>query len=235
MAIICGLYSIWRMARLLPLEQADGAIDRAHSIADWQERFLLPNELTLQRFLIDNDWLGWLSSLYYTGVHVPALWVFLIWLFLRQRHAFSQWRNLLAILTAFCLFIRFIRVAPPRYLSDLGFIDLPAEYGLSPYGPIGSGISPQFAAMPSIHVAWAAIVSLGIVAASDSKWRWLGLGHLIITVLVVSGTGHHWWADGLIIAPLLAASWAIDRYGRRMLARLTNRMPPSEDRQPVPA
>jgi len=169
MTIITGLYSIWRMARKLPLVQADGAIERAHSIAEWQDRFLLPSELTVQEFLIEYDWLGRLASLYYTGLHVPALWVFLVWLFVRQRHAFSQWRNLLAILTAFCLFIRFIRVAPPRFLPELGFIDRPAVYDLSPYGPIGTGVSPQFAAMPSIHVAWAAIVSIVVVAASISN------------------------------------------------------------------
>ena len=218
MTIIAVLYSIWRMARTLPLVQAEGALDRARSIAEWQDRFLLPTELSVQQFLIDNDWLARLASLYYVGLHVPALWVFLVWLFIRQRHAFSQWRNILAIVTAFCLFIRFVRVAPPRFLPELGYIDLPAVYDLSPYGPIGTGVSQQFAAMPSIHVAWAAIVSIGAVAASTSKWRWLALAHLIITVIVVAGTGHHWWADGLIIAPIMAIAWLMDRYGRQLFA-----------------
>jgi len=224
MAIICTLYSIWRMARRLPLEQTDGAIDRGRSIAEWQESVFLPSELTVQEFLINNEWLAWLASLYYVSVHVPALWVFLVWLFLRQRHAFVRWRNLLAVLTAFCLFIRFIRVAPPRFLPDLGFIDLPEVYNLSPYGPVGTGVSQQFAAMPSIHVAWAAIVSLGAVAASTSKWRWLMLGHLIVTVVIVAGTGHHWWSDGLIIAPLLLASAAIDTWIIRPLTAAASRL-----------
>jgi hypothetical protein len=217
MTIICGLYSIWRMARKLPLVQAEGALDRGRSIADWQDRVGIPSELTVQEFLIDNDWLGWLASLYYVGLHVPALWVFLVWLFVRQRHAFSQWRNILALVTAFCLFIRFIRVAPPRFLPELGFIDLPFQYDLSPYGPVGTGVSQQFAAMPSIHVAWSAIVSVGAVAASTSRWRWFALLHVIITVVVVAGTGHHWWADGLIIAPIMVASWALDQGGRRVV------------------
>jgi len=229
MAIISSLYSIWRMARKLPLVQAEGALDRGRSIAEWQDHFYLPSELTLQHFLIDHDWLGRLASLYYIGLHVPVLWIFLVWLFIRQRHAFSRWRNALAILTAFSLFIRFVRVAPPRFLPELGFIDLPAVYDLSPYGPIGTGVSQQFAAMPSIHVAWSAIVSFGVVAASPSKWRWLALSHVIITLLVVAGTGHHWWADGLIIGPLLAASLAIDTYGRKILTWLTERYRASPD------
>lgn len=217
-AIIATLYSIWRMARKLPLVQADGAIERGRSIADWQDRLFLPSELTLQEFVLDHDWLARLTSLYYVGVHVPGLWVFLVWLFVRQRHAFSRWRNVLAIVTAFCLFIRFVRVAPPRFLPELGFVDVPAIYGLSPYGPVGTGVSQQFAAMPSIHVAWAAVVSVGVVAASPSRWRWLAMLHLIVTLLVVAATGHHWWADGLIIAPIMVFAMLADQYGRRLLS-----------------
>jgi len=220
MTIITVLYSIWRMARKLPLVQADGALDRGRAIADWQERLLLPTELSVQEFLIEHDWLGRLASLYYIGLHVPALWMFLLWLFVRQRHAFSQWRNILAIVTAFCLFIRFIRVAPPRFLPELGYIDLPAVYDLSPYGPVGTGVSQQFAAMPSIHVAWSAVVSIGIVAASNSRWRWLALAHVLITFVVVAGTGHHWWADGLIIAPIMGVAWLMDHYGRQLASRV---------------
>lgn len=223
MTIISILYSIWRMARKLPWTQADGALDRGRSIAGWQDRLWLPSELSVQQFLIDHDRIGELASLYYIGLHVPALWGFLVWLFLRHREHFPRWRNALAILTAFCLFIRFIRVAPPRFLPELGFIDLPAVYGLSPYGPVGTGVSQQFAAMPSIHVAWSAIVSIGVVAASTSRWRWLALSHVVITTIVVAGTGHHWWADGLIIAPLLAAALALDHHGRRRMAALTGR------------
>ena len=221
LAILASLYSVWRMARLLPLEQADGAIERGRSIAEWQDRFFLPSELRLQEFLLDHETLARIASLYYTGMHVPMLWVFLIWLFWRHRPEFSRWRDALAILTAFCLFMRFVRVAPPRFLTDLGFIDLPARYGLSPYGEVGTGVSEQFAAMPSIHVAWAAIISIGAVSAGTGRWRWLALSHLVITLFVVAATGHHWWADGLIIAPLLVASLAIDHYGRRALAHYT--------------
>ena len=216
LTIITTLYAIWRMARKLPLHQSDGAVERARSIVDWQEAVFLPSELTLQEFLLRHDWLARFASLYYAGLHVPALLVFLVWLFWRQRHAFARWRNILAILTAFCLFIRFIRVAPPRFLTDLGYIDLPAQYGLSVYGEVGTGVSPQFAAMPSIHVAWAAIVSLGVVAASTSRWRWWALAHLVLTILVVAGTGHHWWADGLIIFPLIAVAMLMDSAGRRL-------------------
>ena len=62
MTIISVLYSIWRMARKLPLVQAEGALDRGRSIAEWQDRIGLPSELAAQEFLIDHDWLATLFA-----------------------------------------------------------------------------------------------------------------------------------------------------------------------------
>lgn len=218
--ILATLYAVWRMARKLPLYQSEGARQRARDIVDLQDTLLLPSELSLQRFVMRWDWLSWLSSAYYAGVHVPATIAFLVWLFWRHRDRFGQWRNILAITTACCLVIRFWRVAPPRFLGELGYIDLPAEYGLSPYGPVGTGVSPQFAAMPSIHVAWAAVAAFGIVSAGDHRWRSLWLGHLVATLLVVSATGHHWWLDGLVAIAIVAFAWWLDRLGRHVLAQV---------------
>jgi len=216
-AFVASLYSIWRMAKNLPLEQADGAIDRARDIVRLQEMMYLPSELSLQQFVLDHEWLGQLSAAFYAIAHVPGIIIFLVWLYARHRDVYPHWRNALAILTAFCLFIRFVKVAPPRFLSDLGYVDLPEIYNMSVYGEAGTGVSSQFAAMPSLHVAWAAVVAFGALAASTSRWRWIGMAHLVITMLVVAATGHHWWLDGIVALGLLWLSLQIDTTGRRMV------------------
>ena len=134
----------------------------------------------------------------------------MIWLFWRHRDVYSRWRNSLAMLTAACLVIRYIRVAPPRFLPELGYVDLATNYGLSVYGPVGTSVSDQFAAMPSIHVGWAALVSFGIVAASTSRWRRVFMAHLVLTVYAVTATGNHWWFDSIAAVVLLAAALCID-------------------------
>jgi hypothetical protein len=106
--------------------------------------------------------------------------------------------------------IRYLRVAPPRFLPELGYVDLATSYGLSVYGPVGTGVSDQFAAMPSIHVGWAALVSFGIVAASTSKWRWVFMAHIVLTVYAVTATGNHWWFDSIAAIALLFAALRID-------------------------
>ena len=218
-ALISALYAVWRVARKLPLAQNDGAIERARSIVDFQEAIFLPTELSLQQLILRNDWLGWPTTLYYAVLHVPALIVFLIWLFVFHRAHFAHWRNGLVFLTGMCLVIRFWRVAPPRFLADLGYEDLSEQFGPSIYGPVGTGVSDQFAAMPSIHVGWAAVVSLGIFAVSTSRWRWFFLLHVIITIIVVSASGNHWWLDGIVAIGLLMVGLWLDTFVRSRVAR----------------
>ncbi len=234
-AFVASLYSVWRMAKNLPLTQADGAIDRAYDIVAVQDFFHLPSELTLQRFLLDHDWLAWFSAYYYAMAHVPAIVVFLIWLYARHREVYPHWRNALAILTAFCLFIRFVKVAPPRYLTELGYVDISALQGIDVYGEAGTGVSSQFAAMPSLHVAWAAVVAFGMLAATTSRWRWTGTVHLVVTMLVIAATGHHWWLDGIVALVLLALALQIDTLGRRAVASLRRAavIEPATDAEPA--
>jgi hypothetical protein len=217
-ALVSGLYSIWRIARTLPFVRDEGAIERARDIVRFESWLHLPSELSLQELVLRSDIAARMTNWYYAVLHVPALVAFLIWLFARHRDVYPRWRNGLAMLTGCCLVIRFVRVAPPRFLPDLGYIDLSTRYGLSVYGPVGTGVSDQFAAMPSIHVGWAAVVSLGIISASASRWRWLFGLHLVVTLLVVSATGHHWWLDGIVAIALLLAGLRVDDFIRKRRA-----------------
>ena len=189
----------------------------------------------MQQLVLDHDWLARFSNVYYAVAHVPTLIVFMVWLFARHPEAYPRWRNSLAILTAFCVVIRFVRVAPPRFLPDLGYIDLSTYYGMSLYGPVGTGVSDQFAAMPSIHVGWAAVVSFGIVAASTSRWRWLAILHIVLTMLVVSATGNHWWLDGIVAIALLFIAIGVDAGVRRLASSRVVQPSESLIGSPVPS
>lgn len=213
LTLMALLYGIWRLARVLPLDQSGGAIERGRQVNQLQRYLHFPTELSLQHFVLNHEWLGRAINFYYAVAHVPATLIFLVWLFSRHRIAYPRWRNCLAILTGLCLIIRFIRVAPPRFLPDLGYIDLATRFGLSIYGPVGTGVSDQFAAMPSIHVGWAAVVSFGVVAAGTSRWRWLFLLHLVISILAVSATGNHWWLDGIVAIILLGVAMLFGSVG----------------------
>ena len=218
-ALVASLYSTWRLARQLPLTREQGALERARQIVQFQADIHLPTELSLQQFVLSSDWLARATNTYYAAMHVPTLLIFLVWLYVRHREEYPHWRNGLVFLTACCLEIRFLRVAPPRFLTDLGYVDLSTRYGMNIYGPISEGVSDQFAAMPSIHVGWAAVVSFGVVMVSTSWWRWLFGLHVVITMLVVSATGNHWWLDGIVAILLLCVGLVLDTRVRAARAR----------------
>ncbi|MEJ7635831.1 phosphatase PAP2 family protein [Aeromicrobium sp.] len=228
LALISALYAVWRLARQLPLTHESGALERARRIDDFQQILHLPTEISMQHFVIRHDTWAAITNDYYATLHVPGLIVFMVWLFVRHRDHYAHWRNGLAGLTAFCLVIRFVRVAPPRFVQELGFVDLSATHGFDVYGDVGTGISDQFAAMPSIHVGWAAVVALGVFATSTSRWRWVIVLHLPLTIFVVAATSHHWWMDGVVAIGLLYISLAVDTRVRQQVAR-------RRDPVPVPA
>jgi membrane-associated phospholipid phosphatase len=88
-----------------------------------------------------------------------------------------------------------------------GFIDTGLTFGQSVYGPESSGgVANQFAAMPSLHVGWAALIALSMILITRSKWRWLWLLHPIITFSVVVVTGNHYWLDGIAALLLIVVS-----------------------------
>ena len=215
-ALIMGLFAIWQLAGTLSVMQVDGAEARGRRIVQWQHAWHLPSEAALQRLILPHPLWVQFCNAYYAIVHVPALVAFLIWAFVRDRRRYARWRTTMAITTGVCLAIQLIPVAPPRMLPDLGFVDTAQLYQQSVYSALGRGMAGQLAAMPSVHVAWAVIVGLGAWQISSSRWRWLAVAHAVLTVLVVSATGNHYWADGLVAAAIMGATMGVQAAARTL-------------------
>ena len=163
------LYGVWQWVHERAVTKTAGAIDRAHSLYDFEQAIHLPSELTLQNALLHHRLVMQFLNVYYGGAHVPAVGIVLVWLFWRHRDRYGRIRWTLALSIAGCLAIQTIPVAPPRFLPELGFVDAGLLYHLSVYGAGGSGISNQLAAMPSLHVGWAVLVGVAVVAVSTSQ------------------------------------------------------------------
>ena len=219
-AIISVLYSLWQLAGRLSLLGIDDALRRGAQIWEFERALFLPNELTLQNWMLPSSFWTQFANLYYAIAHVPAMGIFLLWLFLRHRESYSTWRNALALLTAVSLLIQLVPVAPPRLTDETGMIDTGLAYGQSVYGALGRGIEGQLQAMPSIHVGWAAVIGWGTWEASTSRWRWVGPIHFAITFVVVALTGNHYWLDGIVAMVLLVgARWVGERIANWARAR----------------
>ena len=215
-AVVLVLYALWLRAGELDPLGTDGGLDLGRTVWDVERWFHLPREQWLQQGPLANRRVLQASNLYYAGAHVPAMGVFLVWMYFRHRDHYRAWRTTLALTTGICLVIRYLPVAPPRFYPELGFVDTALQFNQSVYGAPGAGVSAQFAAMPSIHVAWGVLIGVAAWRASSSRWRWIALVHAAATVYVVTSTANHWWLDGIVGAAFLApAYWVTRRFADR--------------------
>lgn len=213
---ILFLYALWQWGGRFNLMDGRDAVKRGQQILDLQDTLRFPSELGLQKLVLPHEWLVQFSNIYYAVAHVPAIIIVLIWLFAFHRRHYYPVRNVLAITTAVSLFTHLVPVAPPRLIPGSGFVDTALLYNQSVYGPAGTGVSDQFAALPSVHVLWAVLVGIGAVWASRSRWRWLVVLHPLVTLFVVADTANHYWLDGVAAVILIPPAWWLqDRVARR--------------------
>ena len=112
-ALVLTLYAFWRLVMTFRSTRLDEGLAHGRTVYDIERALHIGNEADMARWLIDHPTIAHLANDFYATVHVPALIAFLVWLFVRHRDQYPRWRNALAILTAFCVVIRFVRVAPP--------------------------------------------------------------------------------------------------------------------------
>jgi hypothetical protein len=227
LAIVLVLYALWRVVGTISVLKVNHAIAAGRHIWDVERALHLPNEHGLQHLFLKSSTLIQACNVFYATVHIPSMGVFLVWMWFRHRNHYPAVRNVVALTTLWCLAIQLIPVAPPRLVPALHIADTPALFGQTVYPAFGKSGPAQLSAMPSVHVAWAAIIGVTIVAVLRSRWRWLALAHPIITTIVVVVTGNHYWLDGVIGIIVAALAFEFERRVRVVLTRWR--------RKPIPA
>lgn len=215
--VMLGLYALWQFAGGWSLGHTDRALARGYWVWSTERNWHLPSEAVLQHNVLHDSVLLQACNIYYATMHFGMLIAMLLWLYGRHRSSYGRIRTTIVLTTSACLLVALIPVAPPRLLS-VGMVDTAEAYKESVYS-VGSVIgADQYSAMPSVHVAWAAIVPLAVITVSRSKWRWLALLHFFITVYVVIVTANHFWADGIVAVLLLGFCYAMQVATRWLLA-----------------
>jgi hypothetical protein len=211
-ALIAALFGVYKLGRTLSVDEVRQAVGNAWHVWSFERALRLPSELTFQQEAMRWPSMVTVANIYYAGVHFPATFGFLAWLWWRDRDTYRWYRTVLAVMTAIALAIHIAYpLAPPRMMPSLGFVDTGKLFGPSVYSNADTdAVTNQFAAMPSLHVGWAVVVAIGVVMVLKSPWRWLVVLHPAATLAVVVATANHYWIDGivgiaLIIPGVLAA------------------------------
>lgn len=208
-ALLVGLFAAYSIVRNVSGDDFAAAVENSGRVLNLEALVGLPHEASIQAGLLNYPNALRAANFYYMWAHFPVTGLFLVWAWTFHRRHFPVIRNTIIIVTGAGLAIHVLYpLAPPRMLP--GFIDTGITFGPSPYA-LGNAAETanQLAAMPSLHVGWALLVALSYVAISDHRWRFLALGHPLLTAFVVVLTANHYWTDAIVAVALVLLAWGL--------------------------
>ena len=196
-AIVAAGYAGYALVRLAVRASRPDAI--AHAAGLWRaERWLhVDIEPSLNHLAAARPALAETAGYYYGLAHFIVTPLVLAWLWLRLPAAFGPLRSALVLATTAANVVFWTwPVAPPRFAVP-GVADVLVRYRIlgagDAHGP--DSLVNLYAAMPSLHVAWAAWSAVAIVAATRGRWRYLAWLYPAATTVVVLATANHFVLD----------------------------------------
>jgi hypothetical protein len=201
------------------------ALANARGVLHLEQSLHLNPELGLDRWLAGHHTLATVLAEYYDNAHWVVPFVLLAWLWWRRADMYRRMRSSLALVNLIGFLVFWLYpVAPPRMLS--GFTDvITSAHAFGPEfhrGGLASHAN-ELAAMPSLHMAWAAWCALVLWQLSSRRWvRALALAYPCATAFTVLATGNHFVLDlvaGLATLALALALLAAPRAIRQSWLR----------------
>jgi hypothetical protein len=189
--IVAG-YAIYSLTRMRVEPGSREAISNARDLIDFERSLSAFFEGSLQDLLARGLLTDIFNALYlyaYWPLPIVALFV----LYLRDRTGFRILRDSLAISAVLALItFAVFPVAPPRLMPGLGIFDT--------IDPVGQArvVSNQFAAVPSLHVGWPALVGLLMYARGSGWIRGLAPVPAAVMFITIIVTGNHYWLDAVV-------------------------------------
>jgi len=227
LAIVVWLFWLYDVINdLAPLRHAL-ALRNAVAVLHFERSLGLDPELSINRWLASHTTLGLIASYDYFFSHAIVTFAVLVLLWWRLPRRYIRLRTVLVIinLIAFAVFWRY-PLAPPRSFPGLGYIDVIARSNalVSWHSGVLVHDADQFAAMPSLHIAWAMWSAIGVWYLTRRVLiRALAVAYPVLTCFVVLGTGNHYLVDVAAGAATVALAFAAQLALTRLLALLRNR------------
>ncbi len=178
------------------------AFRNARAIIDVQEFLGIHFEQRVQDLALGVKPVIIAANYFYGSFHFVVTIGVMVFLFVRWPDDYPLWRNVLAVTTALALIgFTFWPLMPPRLLpASYGYVDTLARYPT--FWSFNSGavsrISNQYAAMPSVHCAWALWCACVLVPRLRRRWtRSLAVLYPVCTVVAIVLTGNHFVLDAV--------------------------------------
>ena len=205
LAIIAVTFLGYRQIRYLTRNDTDQAAANARHVIGFERRLGVFTEQSVQSVVLHSETVVGFLNRYYVGVHFPLTATFVVWVLIRHPEWYRSLRTWMIGVTMTALVIHVAYpLAPPRMTP--GFIDTLRVYGPNIYPKdTDQSVANQFAAMPSLHFGWAAIIAIAFICIKRTRWSLLALLHPAITLLAIVATANHYWIDAAVAMVLVAA------------------------------
>ncbi len=219
---------VYQLSRAFVIGDATAAIRNAWEVIGIEKASGLFFETSIQGWMVDNLHLMQFLNYFYVWAHLPVTAAFFVWLYRARRDVYPFVRNAFFVANgvALAVFVVF-PVAPPRLMTGEGFVDtLSIISGIDLHGGNLSGLFNPFAAVPSMHFAYALMI--GVVGATLLRQRALKVLMLIYPALVfvaIVGTGNHYILDAAAGGAVVGAAFAMTALWRRWRTRDDRRQP----------
>lgn len=226
-AVVVAVYGLYSTVRNLVgggASASERAYGNAVGVIAAEEPLGILWERGVQDAFLDARWFVWFWNVWYGTTHFVVTILVLVWLFRRHPARYSARRNALVLTTGVALVVFVVYpLMPPRLLGDCGPYGACERFGLTDtleeVGGLWSfesetmaSLSNQYAAMPSLHTAWAVWCALVVRRHSRPVAGRLILAYPMATAFGTIVTGNHYLLDVLAGAVLAwAAVVVLDR------------------------
>jgi hypothetical protein len=213
-------YNAYQVVRGITDGGREVAYANAERLIDLERSLGTFFEPGFQQALLDNaSWLVDLANFMYLNSHFVITTGFLAWLYLFRNDHFYFVRNMFMVAMAVALAgYALFPTAPPRLFPGEGFTDTIAVFtGVTQDSETASLLVNQYAAVPSMHIAFSLMIAVPAAALSRHVLaRSLWSAYPLLVFFVIVATGNHYWLD----AAAGAAVACLAVLGARALARL---------------
>ncbi|MGW2569493.1 bifunctional glycosyltransferase 87/phosphatase PAP2 family protein [Streptomyces sp. NPDC001537] len=205
-------YAAYQQIRLGVTADRATAEHHGHQIHRLEQWLSVDFEHWVNHAVVEVGWLRSFLDYYYLSFHFGVPLTILAVLYVRRPVDYRWARSALGLATGFGLMGFWLYpLAPPRLMPGLGFIDTVhgvQDFSKPNYGTL-TEFTNEYAAMPSLHFAWA--LWCGVVIAVLAPWwmKPLGLLHPLCTVSSIIATGNHWFLDAVGGATVVGAGFGL--------------------------
>jgi len=219
--LFVAAFQLYRLTRGIVNDPSDavGAFNNARDLIGIEQTLNIFIEPSIQAFASGQQWLLDGASWMYINAQTTVTLGALMWIYLFRNSSFYFVRNM--FLFAFCLALvgyALYPTAPPRFLPEWGFFDAVADFtGIPQDNVTVNTLTNQYAAVPSMHVAFALMIAIPI--GKLVRWRALRIFwfcYPLLVVFVIVSTANHFILD----AVLGAMTAGIGALAARAMARM---------------